>query len=632
MYSRFVRSAFCHCAALWVGLFLVIVCPLAAQTPGMQKGSAQSVADLDSAADCDYVQIGSPYIPVDSWIYPAVLRLYALGYIDTVYLGMRPWTRVSVSNMLENTGEMLANAESDSSESEAEGLYDALTHELRDESGSPCPVAKGTVHVESAYSVMRALSGTPLRDSYHLGSTVINDYGRPYSSGFNNYTGASGYASAGRFVLYLRGEFQGAPSATGYSSALAQALSTVDQTTFLNPVTGKPYSQATIPMGPITARTEARFLEAYVSGQFLNHVFSFGKQDDWLGPGLGGAMAYSNNAENIYSFRINRIEPLDIPLLSRLTGPFRYEFLIGGLRGHTYMPPDAASYNLIVNPGDPWVHVEKISFRPTENLEFGFERTAIWGGHGHGPINLRSFLKSFFSFASPSAAVKQGPDDPGARFGAFDFSYRLPFVRNWLTLYADSEVHDDVSPIDAPRRAAYRPGLYLSHVPGLAKMDIRVEAVSTDPNAAADGAKPYGHFMYFEGVQKQGYTNQGQLFGDWIGREDKGGQGWITYHLSGNEWIQVSVRNQKATKDFIPSSTTLTYADPNCPSSTCLLQGGTTLNDINFQVVKRIGKDFEINGSFSHETWKAPIYLPGAQGVSNTSIRLTWYPNRNVTF
>jgi hypothetical protein len=70
------------------------------------------------------------------------------------------------------------------------------------------------------YSVVRAISGTPLRDSYHLGSTVINDYGRPYESGFNNYSGASGYASAGRFVLYARGEFQAAPSATGYSHAL----------------------------------------------------------------------------------------------------------------------------------------------------------------------------------------------------------------------------------------------------------------------------------------------------------------------------------------------------------------------------------------------------------------------------
>ena len=64
--------------------------------------------------------------------------------------------------------------------------------------------------------------------------------------------------------------------------------------------------------------------------------------------------------------------------------------------------------------------------------------------------------------------------------------------------------------------------------------------------------------MYWETIERQGYTNHGQLFGDWIGREDKGGQAWLTYHLSGNEWIQVNARNQKATKDFIPGSATVT--------------------------------------------------------------------------
>jgi len=63
-------------------------------------------------------------------------------------------------------------------------------------------------------------------------------------------------------------------------------------------------------------------VEAYASVQYLNHVISFGKQDEWLGPGQGGAFAYSNNAENLYAFHIDRIEPLHIPLLSRLTGPF----------------------------------------------------------------------------------------------------------------------------------------------------------------------------------------------------------------------------------------------------------------------------------------------------------------------
>jgi hypothetical protein len=74
----------------------------------------------------------------------------------------------------------------------------------------------------------------------------------------------------------------------------------------------------------------------------------------------------------------------------------------------------------------------------------------------------------------------------------------------------------------------------------------------------------------------------------------------------------VGLRNQKATTYFIPF--------------------GTTLNDINFQVVKRIGKDFEINGNFALEHWKAPVYLPGSQAVTTTTIQLTWFPERKIGF
>jgi hypothetical protein len=586
----------------WVITFVlagfVNVCALPVM--GQQSPSPrQEGQDLSGAASpCESPATDSPYIPVDSWVYPAVMRLYAMGYADDVFLGMRPWTRASVSRMLKETPAQISDAEmyGDSTAGEAQAIYDALLRELHMDPENQCLLPMGGVRIESAYSAVRAISGTPLSDSYHLGSTIINDYGRPYENGVNNYSGASGYASKGRFLLYARGEFHGAPGAAGYSTALAQTLSNLDNIPFINPATGLPYNQATIPLGPIGATTDGRFIEAYASVHLLDHEISFGKQDDWLGPGLGGAMAYSNNAENIYSFRINRIEPLSVPLLSRLTGPFRYEFLVGSLKGHIY-------------PNDPWIHLEKISFRPTQNLEMGFERTVIWGGKGHEPITLHTFLRSFFSLSAPDDAIKFSPQDPGARFGAFDFSYRLPFVRNWLTLYSDSEVHDDVSPIDAPSRAAIRPGLYLSHVPGIPKLDMRVEAASTDPPVASSNG---GHFMYYEAVQRQGYTNNGRLFGDWIGREDKGGQAWITYHLSGNEWLQLGLRNQKAAKDFIP--------------------GGTTVNDVNFQAVKRIGRDFEIDGNFTFEKWKAPIYLPGQHTVTATTIQLTWFPGRKVTF
>jgi hypothetical protein len=615
-----MKSApFFPCATALAGLLLFTAGSLAAQQPGTpNKVALQGAGQVDddtgqSEHACDPSKLGSPYIPVDSWVYPAVLRLYSLGFTDKVYLGMRPWTEQSVNNMLEETGDRIEDAEGDSGANEARSIYKALTRQFHFDNQRPCPAHESTSRIESVYSVARAIGGTPLRDSFHLGSTIVNDYGRPYANGFNSYSGASGYASAGRFLVYARGEFEGAPSATGYSTALAQALSAIDSTTYLDAATGLPYNQATIPQGALSATTNGRVMEAYASFQYLNHIFSFGKQDDWLGPGQGGAMAYSSNAENIYSFRINRIEPLQIPLLSRITGPFRYDFLVGALRGHTYMPsltPGATNEPNVVNPGNPWVHAEKISFRPTENLEFGFERTVIWGGKGHAPITVKSFLRSFFSTTSPNdATVKNGPRDPGARFGAFDFSYRLPFLRNWLTLYTDTEAHDDVSPIDAPRRASYRPGLYLSRVPGVPKLDVRVEGLSTDPPTSRSNG---GLFNYDEQIQKQGYTNQGVLFGDWIGREDKGGQAWITYHLSGNEWIQAGVRNQKAAKDFIP--------------------GGTTLNDVNFQAVKRVGKDFEINGNFAYERWKAPIDRPGLQTVTTTTIQLTWFPERKISF
>ena len=54
--------------------------------------------------------MASPYLPVDSWVYPAVLRLYSLGYVDHVFLGMRPWTRSSVLAMLEETAGKLQDA------------------------------------------------------------------------------------------------------------------------------------------------------------------------------------------------------------------------------------------------------------------------------------------------------------------------------------------------------------------------------------------------------------------------------------------------------------------------------------------------------------------------------------------
>lgn len=368
--------------------------------------------------------------------------------------------------------------------------------------------------------------------------------------------------------------------------ALSSQLSTIDGITFAPPN----YPQDTIPSGPIPAQNDFRIDEADLSFYVLRNEISFGKTDAWLGPAQGSAMAWSNNAENIYSFRINRTEPLYIPLLSKLIGPMRYDFFYGSLKGHTY-------------PNQPYTHSEMFSFRPTSNFEFAFQRTIIFGGQGHSPVTLGEFLHGFFYLTDTGAAVKLSRQDPGARFSDFSTSYRLPYLRKYLMFYVDSIAHDDVTPISAPRRAAFRTGLYLSQFPGLRKLSMRVEAVSTDPPTTRSLG---GVFNYVETVQRQGYTNKGYIMGDWIGREAKGGQAWLTYSLAGDQWIQLEYLNKKTPKDFIP--------------------GGTTQNQFKASIVKRFGPYVELNAWVQYEGWKAPVYLPGLQSNTVGAFQLTLFP------
>ena len=138
---------------------------------------------------------------------------------------------------------------------------------------------------------------------------------------------------------------------------------------------------------------------------------------------------------------------------------------------------------------------------------------------------------------------------------------------------------------------------------------MRVEAVSTDPDT---GLSVGGQDMYIEVVQRNGYTNNGLLMGDWIGREGKGGQAWLTYHLSPREWLQGSFRSAKADKDFIP--------------------GGTTQTDFGFDVVKRLTPDVELKANVQYERWLIPLYKPGRQSNTSTTFQLTWYPRMDRRF
>src|SRR5260370_13906580 len=171
--------------------------------PELGGGGWSDVFDAEDLDQGETVRntanMGSPYVPLDSWVYPAMERLVALGYIRSGFLGMRPWTRMECARLLDEADERM---QGDSSE--AQKIHDALAEEFSDESARLGGAANLGVNLDSVYTRFTGISGTPLLDGYHFGQTIINDYGRPYGEGFNNVTGFTSHAVAGPFLFYGR--------------------------------------------------------------------------------------------------------------------------------------------------------------------------------------------------------------------------------------------------------------------------------------------------------------------------------------------------------------------------------------------------------------------------------------------
>ncbi len=300
-------------------------------------------------------------------------------------------------------------------------------------------------------------------------------------------------------MVYARGEYQHAPSGTENTPEVQSVLNDIDD----NPG---------LAASPQPARNQARLLDAYVGLNLAGWQLSYGQESQWWGPGESGPLLFSDNAAPVRMFHIDRVSPFRLPWIGRFLGPMRTDAFFGQLQGNLLSPA-------------PYFHGEKLSFKPTPNLEFGFTRTVVVGGEGR-PFTLDRLFLSYFS--ATSYLNKPANKDPGKRDGGFDFSYRVPYVRKWLTIYNDSISADDPSPLAAPRRAGFSPGFYLTQFPKMPKLDLRVEAPLTD-TVSTNGP---GRYIYWDNYYHDLYTNRNFLMGDWVGRDESGVQAWSRYWLS----------------------------------------------------------------------------------------------------
>lgn len=536
--------------------------------------------------------MGSPYVPLDSWVYPAIERLAALGAVRTAYLGIRPWSRMECARLLEEAedGMHYSGAGGDAGDEEPAAIYAALATEFGEErarmEGDRAGNANAGLRLDSVYSRFTVISGTPLRDGYHFAATLVNDYGRPFAAGFNQITGITSDGVAGSFSFSLRGEYQHAPSVASDAPNVLEAAAIEDGTS------------TSIPDGS-PALNRFRILEGSVGFTLHDVRISFGRQNLWLGPGESGALLMSDNAQALTAFTIDNTSPVEFPLLSHFLGPVRLISFLGQLSGQrwVYNPPPSEGLNSSVVPQylvgpyfspQPFLHGNKIAFHPTANLEFGMGVTAIFGGPGL-PLTWHEFLRSYYGHNASTAT------NPAKRFSSFDFTYRVPGLRNWLTVYNDSMVGDEISPIGSAR-PMLNPGIYLPQLPKLPKVELRVEGFKAEAQLGT---------IYFDRRYRSGYTNDGSLMGSWIGRQALGGQAWIKYSWSPRSSAQIGYRHQEVDH---------------------FLAGGGRLNDLSVSSDYRLGPRIAISGRAQYEHWNFPVLAAQTRGSFTSQVQVTYFP------
>jgi membrane-associated phospholipid phosphatase len=529
--------------------------------------------------------MGSPNVPLDSWMYPAIERLVALGYIKSGYLGIRPWTRLEYARMLEEAQQQIEDAGDQGGE--AVRIYNDLANELSFETGRLNGAANVGMSLDSVYARTTQISGTPLRDGYHFGQTIINDYGRPYGQGFNAVGGLTAHAEAGPLAFYVRGEYQHAPSMVSAQTSVLQAIANADLT---SPVSN--------------ARSEVNrldLLEGAVSFTYHSTQLSFGKQSQWLGPGESGSLLMTNNAEPVLMLKLDSVSPYRVPLLSNILGPMRVQYFLGQLSGHQF----ELNGNQLLGPGgiapQPFLDGGKFSFKPTPNLEMGMGFTAQFGGPGL-PFTLGNFIRTFYVHTQNTSTTTG--NNPAKRATSADFSYRVPGIRNWLTVYGDALTVDEISPLGSTR-ATVNPGIYVPQFPKIHKLEFRAEGIHEPLTTEfAPGFVYYGDRRY-----RSGYTNDGNLMGNWIGRAGRGAQSWLTYSFSPSSRLQFGYRLQEVSHNF--------------------LQGGRAV-DYSMAADVALSSRVSANGFVQYEQWRFPVLSPVRQSDVTAGLQITLHPALHI--
>ena len=547
--------------------------------------SALSQQALRPSVDDD--RTGSTYVSMDSWIYPALERLGSMGLVPSQTVSVRPWTRAECRRQVREAEDILYGfgsldvAQDNSAKAEAERLLPDLERELRE------PDGMGTAVLDSVYARVGTIGGPALTDGFHFGQTWWNDYGRPLGRGTSTISGYSVRAVAGRFFFDSRQELQSSPGQQALTQQRADLFNLLDNISFQDPGTPTPAGALILPSPAVPAYVRTRPLDLYAGVAFAGTAVSFGKQELFWGPTTMGPFAFSMNAEPTYNLRFVTTRPHPFPFFPEL-GTYRFDVVFGKLSGHQH-------------PARPYFNGQKADFTFGKYLETSFTRWSILWGVGH-PMTLHGLKDNLFSSNSTGSNFQYGDrEDPGDRKSDFDFRLHVPGLSQYLTIYADSYADDELNPIDAPRRVAWSPGVYLARLPYLPHADFRFEVASSQELSRDEG----GTRFFINNQYRDGNTNKGFLLGNAVGRDARAYEGRLGYWFTARTHVEAAFRQTKGG---------------------ALLPGRSTISDAFAHASYGFSRQWTADFFGQYERFLIPSYLAGSQKNGSARIQITWTP------
>lgn len=212
-----------------------------------------------------------------------------------------------------------------------------------------------------------------------------------------------------------------------------------------------------------------------------------GKDENWLGLGYRGNITLTNNAENFTQIKLSSPEPFQVKYI----GAMKYALI-------------ASRFEKTVTDGverQPWFYAFKLTAKPTDNFEIGFNLGRQVGGPGV-KNGLGDTLRGLIGGTNA---------DNSNGLAGFEARYRMPWLRN-TELYGEFSGEDTAG--FWPIVESYVAGFYIPRLTANGRDDFRFEFFQGNQILYTNSTFPEGYL--YEGMPI-GHS-QGGATQDFFGR------------------------------------------------------------------------------------------------------------------